>query len=297
MKRILLAFAALFLFHVSSFAAAAPATPSAPNASANPVLSSLQKSGAKLFYMGNRLGMDGWFIVKDGQVQIIYATPDNKGAMIGALFGQDGENVTTLQVTTLVQNNKEVADLIAAAQNEQANIVQAGNPGAAATTGAGGMPSAPLSPGERLIHDLEGAATVVVGNPKSPELLMVMDPHCKHCQATWKAMRDAVVKGSLHIRMIPIGDAGSDNERAAATFLGVSDPLDVWDKYVAGDRAQLAATPTAEELAAVRANHTVIDSWSIENTPYLVYRGKDGKVKVVQGEPDKVSSVLGDLEQ
>lgn len=293
MHRLLLTLALFFLLHTASFAASpAPAT---PDISGNPVLANIQKSGAKLFYLGNRLGMDGWFIVKDGQVQIIYATPDNKGAMIGALFGPDGENITTFQVENLVQNNKEVADLITSAQNEQANIAAVGAPKPAAAAPTTGLPSAPLSPGERLMHDLSSASTVVVGTPSSPELLMVMDPHCPHCQATWKALRDAVFKGGLHIRMIPIGDAGSDNERAAAFFLGVGDPLNVWDKYVAGDRSQLAGTPPAAALAAVRANHAVIDSWSIQQTPYIVYRAKDGKVKVVVGQPDKITTVLSDL--
>ena len=296
MKRILLALALLLSLNAAA-QAAAPA-PAAPDLSANSVLAAIQRSGAKFFYLGNRYGMDGWFVFKDGQVQIVYSTPDNKGTMMGALFGEDGENITTAQVTKLVQDNKEVADLLAGAVKEQAAIAQTGSPASAASaapTPAGGLPSVAVSPGERLMHDLSSASTVVVGNASSPELLMVMDPHCLHCQATWKALRDAVFKGSLHIRMIPIGDAGSDNERAAAFFLGVSDPLNTWDKYVAGDKSQLVGTPSADALAAVRANHVVIESWSIQSTPYLVYRAKDGKVKVVEGEPDKVSAVLGDL--
>jgi hypothetical protein len=30
-------------------------------------------------------------------------------------------------------------------------------------------------------------------------------------------------------------------------------------------------------------------------TPYLVYHGKDGKIKVVVGEPDKIGAVLSDM--
>jgi thiol:disulfide interchange protein DsbG len=295
MKRILIALTVVTLLNAPVLAASA--TP--PDPAANPVLANIQKAGAKLFYLGNRMGMPGWFIVKDGQVQIVYATPDNKGAVVGALFGEDGENVTTIQVSSLVQNNVEVAELVANAAKEQAAISQVGSPPPAASAteqpSGTGLPSASLSPGERLIHDLSNAATVVVGNPSAPELLMVMDPHCTHCQATWKAMRDNVFKGRMHIRMIPIGTADSDNERAAAMLLGVSDPLNVWDKYVAGDKSQLVGTPPAPAIAAVRANHGVIDSWKIEQTPYLVYRGKDGKVKVVQGEPDKMATVLADM--
>ncbi len=291
MKRVLVAFAVLVLLQVGALAA-----PTTPDPSANPVLASIQKTGSKLYYLGKRMGMDGWFIVKDGQVQMVYATTDNKGALIGAIFGENGENITAEQVNALVQSNKEVADMINSAQKEQLAITQAGAPAAAATVASNaGVPSAALSPGERLIHDLSVDSTVVVGNAAAPELLMVMDPHCPHCQATWKALREIVMRGSLHIRMIPIGTQGTDDERAAAVLLGVSDPLNVWDKYVLGDKTLLSGTPPAAAVAAVRANHVSIDNWHIKDTPYLVYRGKDGKVKVVIGEPSKVSVMLTDV--
>jgi len=291
MKRILLTLIALLSLHTVSLAA-----PTTPDPATNPVLAKLLGTGAKFFYLGSHSNMNGWFVIKDGQVQIVYSTPDNKSALVGAMFGDNGDNLTTTQVSDLVQNNKEVANLIAEAQKEQLAISQAGSPAANTPAPASGaMPSTPLSPGERLIHDLSAASTVVVGVPNSPEILMVMDPHCAHCQATWKALHDVVAKGSVHLRMIPIGSQDTDNERAAAILLGVSDPLNAWDAYVNGDKTTLAGTPSATALAAVRANHAVIDSWKIENTPYLVYRAKDGKVKVVQGEPDKVTTLLTDL--
>jgi hypothetical protein len=37
------------------------------------------------------------------------------------------------------------------------------------------------------------------------------------------------------------------------------------------------------------------DSWRIGTTPTLVYRGKDGKIKILQGEPDNADAVLNDL--
>ena len=296
MKRLVLAFVTLVLLQGASLAApSVPPSTAQPDPTANPVLASLQKMGAKFFLLGTHSGMTGWFILKDGQVQIIYATPDNKSAVIGALFGENGDNITGQQIASLVQGNKEVADLISAAQKEQATIAQVGSPSAAPASSTGSIPSAPMSPGERLIHDLSGAAGVVLGNASSPEILMVMDPHCPYCQATWKALRDVVAKGGLHLRLIPIATLETDNERAAAVLLGASDPLNAWDKYVSGDKAQLAGTPPAAAFLAVRANHTLTDNWKITDTPYLVYRAKDGKVKVVKGEPNDVVTVLRDL--
>ena len=298
MKRLLLAFVALVLLQGASLATpAVSSSTTRPDPLANPVLASLQKMGAKFFLLGTHSGMTGWFILKDGQVQIVYATPDNKSAVIGALFGENGDNITAQQIAGLVQSNKEVADLISSAQKEQTAISQVGSPPsqAASASSTGSIPSAPMSPGERLIHDLSGAAGVVVGNASSPEILMVMDPHCPYCQATWTAVRDVVMKGGVHLRLIPIATLDTDNERAAAVLLGASDPLSVWDKYVSGDKSQLAGTPPAAAFIAVRANHTLTDGWKIMDTPYIVYRAKDNKVKVVKGKPDDAAVVLRDL--
>jgi len=271
-----------------------------PDPTANPVLAGIVKTGAKLYYLGNRAGMDGWFIVKDGRVQIAYSTPDQKNVIVGALFGEDGQNITGIQVKNLFDNNKEISALLNNVAKEQEAITQTSPSAATPPVTNGGLPAVTLSPGERLVQELAQAAGVVVGNPSAPQIEMIMDPNCPFCQATWRALREAVLKNNLQIRMVPIANQDTDNERAAAILLHIADPLNAWDKYVgpekgAGDKTQLAGTPDANYVAAVRANHALIDRWNITITPYFVYRGKDGKVKVLQGEPDKITTVLTDL--
>jgi thiol:disulfide interchange protein DsbG len=300
MKRILLACALLFTMQAVSFAA--------PDPSTNPVFDFLQKTGAKFYYLGRANDLDGWFIIKDGQVQILYATPDNKAALIGALISGNGDNVTVGQVTELAARNKEVGDLIAPGQKQQqaafsgqpiGSPVQSGMPPlvqipSMPTTAPSTSPT--TSPGERLMHDLASASSVTLGtNTSAPEILMIMDPNCPHCQATWKLLRDLVMKGSLQLRLIPIGTSEGDSERAAAMLISSTNPLDAWDKYVAGDKSKLAGTPGAAPLTGVRANHMLIDGWKIDRTPYLVYRSKDGKVKIVEGELTALAAVLTDL--
>jgi protein-disulfide isomerase len=297
---------ALALFVSPVFAAtktaAAPAG-AEPSPMTNPVLAGIIQGGAKAYYMGSRSGLDGWFVLKDGQMQIVYSTPDHQAVLIGAMFSKD-ENITGDQVKNLLSTNKEVASFLMGAAQEQAAINKVG--GGAATSNAplnastptatniGGLPAVTVSPGEKLVQELNGASGVTLG--KGPNtLLMVMDPNCPHCQATWKMLRDAVMKNQISLHMIPIATADTDNERAAAILLKSADPLTVWDKYVGGDKAQLAGTPDPAMVTAVRANHELTDRWNIHVTPYLVYRGHDGKVKILQGEPEQVSAVLNDL--
>jgi protein-disulfide isomerase len=219
--------------------------------------------------------------------------------VVGALFGEDGENVTTLQVSTLVGNNTEVAALVAGAAKEQDEIAHVGSPPAAAMQAipSTGIPSASLSAGERLIRDLSTAATVVVGNASAPELLMVMDPHCAHCQATWKALRDSIVANKLQVRMIPLTTGSPENARVAGMLLQAANPFEAFDKYANGDKTALAGEPDAVRAKAISANLDLAAKWKIFATPYLVYRAKDGRIKIVQGEPERIAAVLTDLLQ
>ncbi|MGE3623386.1 MAG: hypothetical protein AB7H77_05900, partial [Bdellovibrionales bacterium] len=72
-------------------------------------------------------------------------------------------------------------------------------------------------------------------------------------------------------------------------------PLDAWDKYIAGDREQLAGTPDDAAQTAVFDNNNLINAWHIEVTPYMAYRAKDGTIKIVQGEPKDVGAIVGDI--
>src|SRR5882672_3018836 len=95
----------IFILFVSSVSLATE-TPKGPDPNANPVLAGIIKLGSKLFYMGNKAGLDGWMIIKDGQVQFAYTTPGSQEALLGAMFGPNGENISADQVQALLTTNK-----------------------------------------------------------------------------------------------------------------------------------------------------------------------------------------------
>ncbi len=271
-----------------------------------PVLANLVKGGAKLYYLGKRSDLHGWFIVKDGQVQIIYVTNDGKTAIMGAMFTGEGEMVTSPQVAALSDVNKEIADLVNGTAKQQEDVTRVGStPGGIASvpsgTGStekpapGSLPSVTLSPGERLLQDLQAAAGVSVGHNENAQLMMVIDPNCSHCQATWRELREAVIANRVQVRLIPISNISADSTRIGAQLLQVPNPLEAWDKYVAGDKAALAGEPDSIRVQAINSNRLLIEKWNIQATPYLVYRAKDGRVKIVQGQPERMAAVLADL--
>ena len=299
MKSSLLVFASCALIaSMATAVRAADSTAVAPSPSSNPVLASLERSGAKFYYLGAHAGLDGWLIVKDKQVQMAYVPPAGKSALIGALFGENGENVSAKQVEALVERNEEVKNIFVEIQKEQIALAQVGakaEASSADTSAKTAMPAVALSPGERLIKDLSSATTVVVGKPKAPEILMVMSPSCEHCKTMWKSLREPIAQGLFHLRMVPVALQDTNVEVEAAVLLTKSEPMLAWDQYVSGDAAALGGKPAVEAVQAVRNNVKIVANWQITKTPYFVYRGRDGKVKVVQGAIKDLSLILKDL--
>ena len=289
-----------------------PATPAVPEAAQpnpvdNPMLNQFLKAGAKVYYLGMHSGLYGWFLTKDSEIQFVYTIPGGSSALIGILFDGDGNDITSQQIKKLYDTNNEVHTFFAnlnslqsPLQAMQTPMLQQASPtptGNISSTSGMLLPPAAsaASAGEQLMQALQTAAGVDVGAATAPKLYMVIDPNCPHCHETWQAIRTAVFSGELQVRLVPVGVFGPDSVRAAGQLLHAANPLDAWDKYVGGDKSQLAGNPDAATLNAIRDNHVLTDLWHIQMTPYLVYRAKDGQVKIVQGEPDHPDSVISDI--
>ncbi len=283
------------------------ATP--PDIASIPVLNNMTKVGAKLHYIGERSGIHGWFIIKDGQIQVVYLSPDKRSAIMGAMFTDNGENVTGPQVESLSTADKSVEALVAESARQEGAVMMAGlAPGGsanvqgakapAASTGKNDAPTTlafPLPPGERLLNDMQAAAGVVLGKSDAPLLFMMVDPNCPHCKSTWRELRESVTSGKLQIKLVPIGYLRPDSPKISAQLLRAADPLSAWDKYAEGDASELAGEPDPTFLQAIRNNQLMSEKWHISGTPYLVYRAKGGSIKIVQGKPDRMPAVLSDL--
>lgn len=278
-----------------------------PDINSVPALQRLVQRGAKLYHLGQRSGIHGWFIVKDGQVQMIYLSPDRKTVMIGALLSNDGENVTRAQVRYLMGKNKKLSEMLAKSGKAFGAINKGGAPGGVASVPSNpnasktqpkgsAIPSVSLSPGESLIQDLEASAGVILGKNENAQIYMIVAPSCPVCKATWKELRAPVNAGSVEVRLIPVFNSEGEKEiHQSAQLLKAKDPLKVWNKFVDGDEAALAGKPDAGAVRAIASNLNLMSKWNIQNFPYLVYRGKNGRIKIVQGKPERMASILLDL--
>lgn len=261
-----------------------------------PIIRNILASGAELYYLGEREGLQGFLAYHNGEIQVFYVLPNQKDVVFGAIFSGDGANVTAVQIEDAGNTNAQLKGLLTAAAEQQREIEQSisgtASPkqqGAAATT------ATPLSPGERLYINFQSAAGQMVGENGKPIVMMLVDPLCPHCRETWNRLKAHVEQGALRVKLLPIGAEGTESEKYAAKFLSAQDALNVWNKFEAGDHSVLSGDPGVEGLKAVRATMAMAATWKIATVPYLVYRSKEGKVKIVQGTPEKIVTVLADL--
>ncbi|QQR69312.1 MAG: thioredoxin fold domain-containing protein [Alphaproteobacteria bacterium] len=288
----------------------------------------IMKFGGKVYYMGRRYGLDGWFIVQEGKIQIAYTTADGMGIMFGMLMSSDGANITSQQLAQLSASEEDVRKLM------QGNNPQSGStppaspafnpPMATPPSTASSSVQAPasgnwiesasrapvmpqeslltppdnkqLSPGEQLLSEFATKAQgVSIGKPGSPEVVMVMDPQCSHCKQTWRDLYDDVAAGRLRLRLVPTGNDNAEHDKLAAGLLASPKPGEAWNKHTKGDSSGLEGMASPDMIAAIHANHELIVRWGITRTPYLIYRGRDNQVKIVEGKPKSVSTLIADL--
>ncbi len=147
-----------------------------------------------------------------------------------------------------------------------------------------------------LLAELEQAHWLAVGAADAPVVYMMVDPRCRFCHEFWEMLDQPHIRdGRLQIRLIPVGALGPESERLSARLLEVADPAAVWRDMVAGQTEAVAGTAGEAARAAMRSNTFLFRKWRMDGTPFTVYRGADGAVKVLVGLPGSTADMLNDL--
>ena len=261
----------------------------APDVNSIPLFANIIKLGGKFYYLGERSNIHGWMVALNDKVQVMYASADGSSVMIGVMLTGEGKSVSSVQVDVAAESEKDIAAIVERVKGVKKDASGAEN------SDAGYVNNPPLSSGERILRDFQAAPGVVVGHNEAAQINMLVKMNCSACREAWNELKAAVNDGSVQVRLIPVGEALRDDERSAAVLLKSANPAEAWDKYINGDKTALAGEADEAQLNAVRGNFSLANSWKVKITPYMVYRAKDGSVKIVQGKPDKVSAVLSDL--
>lgn len=263
---------------------AAPTTDQVPDTSNMLFIQNLRKAGTTIYYLGDALGLHGWFAVKDGQIQIFYTTPDQRAIIVGALLSAEGANISQQQVLLLANSKPEIQQIL---KGQQAAANAASNASAPSPESA--------DKSEQFMGELLKGATLTFGKPTAPQLVMIMDVRCHFCHATWKLLQPLVDAGKLRVTMFPIMALGTESRDKAAVWLAQKDPYDAWKKHVGGDEKVLSSPPPADKVQAIANNTGLVQKWHVDQTPYLLYRGKNNKVRLIIGQPQSADVIMNDI--
>lgn len=277
LKKSLLILTAMMTFSLSSAVNAQNETlPDMPAPIKN-----LVDQGAQVRFLGKDHGVDGWVAIKNGQEQYFYVLPGQDGFISGILFDNNGKAVTIEQVKNLRAQGDDVLDKLAAnspddlAQNNKEKKYEF------------------KTPAEQLFWDVENSNWIPLGLAGTPVFYAFIDPQCPHCHAMMTELKSSLDDGKAQVRLIPVGR--TDESRAQAAFLLASpDPQKTWWAHMAGDEAALPAKRSLSQQGVER-NLSVMQSWKLSATPMVVYRAKDGSVKIVQGKPKDLAALIADL--
>lgn len=245
-------------------------------------IQTLVDEGAQIRFLGRDKGFDAWLTIKNGQEQYFYVKPDRSAFVMGVLFDEKGEMLTVDQVQRLRNSDDTLLDSLAGE-----TLVTDGNSKAEAQSFEFKTPS------ERLYHEIENSNWVALGTTGAPVVYSFIDPQCPHCHNFIEDVREDIEKGNVQVRMIPVGFR--EETRAQAAFLmATPNPQERWFKHMDGDETAL---PAKSELnkQGVQRNLALMQSWKLNVTPMIIYRAKDGSVKIVRGKPQNPSNMISDI--
>ncbi|MGH1375039.1 MAG: thioredoxin fold domain-containing protein [Alphaproteobacteria bacterium] len=245
-------------------------------------LQNLAGEGAQIRFLGRDFGVQGWIAIKNGQEQYFYVLPGG-GFVSGILFDDKGQAVTVSQVSRLrSQSGGNVLDSLATDDTPR-SVKEAKDT----------KKYEFKTPAEQLFWDIEQSNWLPLGQAGTPVLYSFVDPQCKFCHKMLTEMRPEIEAGRLQVRIIPVGYK-EETRAQAAYLLATPSPAETWWRHMDGDRSALPAKKEINQQG-VQRNLSVMQSWKLDVTPLVVYRGKDQKVKILRGSPKDLKSLIADL--
>ncbi len=244
-------------------------------------LQNLANDGAQIRFLGRDQGVDGWIAIKNGKEQYFYVLP-NGSFVSGVLFDSKGKTITIKQVQELRKKSGGILDSLAADIPPTKNIKDA----------KVAEKYEFKTPSEQLYYDVETSNWVPIGAAGTPMFYSFIDPQCPHCHAMMQDLKPYIDAGKVQVRMIPVGFR--EETRAQAAFLmATPSPETVWWRHMDGS----SPIPASQEISqqGVQRNLSIMQSWKLSVTPLIIYRAKDGKVKIIRGKAKDLDALIKDL--
>lgn len=261
-------------------------------------IQNLVADGAQLRYMGRDLGLDAWLVIKSGQEQYYYTTPDGQAIVMGVLFNNKGDTITLRQINELRKKEGSTIDRLAGYPEpiKKDDGLKAEESEPDFTNPEALVKSVVKSKSEQFFDGVQNANWVTIGSDKAPPVYVFIDPECPHCHELIQDVRKSgyLEQGLLQLRLIPVGVLTENSPLEAAYLLASPDPQKDLYRHLDGEKGVLLADKTVN-TQGVQRNIKLMQDWNLDITPFSVYRSRDGKVKVLQGRPDDLKKMVTEL--
>ncbi len=196
--------------------------------------------------------LTGWVLSQGGQSSIVYTTPDGKTMLVGELIDENGNPLSAQYASQFAPQPDYAASF----------------------------------------QELERVDNVVEGTLKNPKsvLYAFFDANCPFCHFTWKALQP-YEKVGLQVRWIPVAVLDETSLPKAVTIMAAKDKTNAFramqEQYRMGAPTALGrGAPSKPALAEkIRRNGELMEKFSINGTPGIVWKDHDGKIHVKGGMP------------
>lgn len=277
-------------------------------------LDGLKSRGAQFRYLGQEYGLDGWIMVYRGVEQYFYVTRDQQGFVSGLLSNAKGDLVTIEQLRAL-QDSGEGAILDALITQDVEDVAtnyQGIGPNSLSGTSSNGQQDAVSSPSEKLFADVSQGNWVPYGPKDAPVIYAFIDPTCPHCHDFVQELRaagfldpvssNAASQGGsnkafrVQLRALPVSRFLEDpqNFQKAAFMLASPNPQADFFAHLDGDENILPGNGDLD-VQAINHNISIMQAWGLDAIPFIIYRDKQGQVKIIRGKIDHPRDFIKDL--
>lgn len=261
-------------------------------------IQNLVSDGAQLRYLGLEYGLNGWLILKNGEEQYFYSTPDGQGILMGILFNNKGDTVTLRQINALRKKEGPAIDKLAG-YSEPIRPTETPNTPAISPdfTNPEALLKAAVKPkSEQLFEGVQNANWIKFGLDTAPAIYTFIDPECPHCHDLVQKIRKSgyLEEGLLQLRLIPVGVLSENSLIEASYLLASPTAQNDFYRHLDGEKDVLSSDKSIN-TQGVQRNIKLMQDWKLDVTPFTVYRARDGKVKVLQGVPEDIKTIITEL--
>ena len=257
------------------------------------LVSALRANGAGILPLGQRSGLDGYFVTPaKGAGYSLYVTEDGH-AVAGLLYGPDGMEITGTQLAAARRPAASLAQGADGATQETVVPETLGPEILVPKTAAPAMTAhaapdtggpASSSPSLKGLFERSAAAFGFTLGERGPLAVLLADPTCSFSRSAAARLGRAALEGRLQLRVVPVAVLGADAARRAVAIAAHPEPARAW--FEGGG----AADPTGAERIA--RNNALFDAWGATAVPLIAWRAPGGAVGHRIGDVDDVGAWL-----